>query len=132
MAARLRKPGARARADAGFGMIELLLAMIVISVGILALFAMFNSGMTQIRRASSVSTAAALADSELEKYRAIQFDAIGLVDASVTGADSTYKGDVAYKTDSPSTTLSSAITSSQTTMTVVSASGFPSAPFRVK
>jgi Tfp pilus assembly protein PilV len=113
-------------------MIELLLAMIVISVGILALFAMFNSGMVQIRRASSVSTAAALADSEIESYRALQYDAIGLVDSSVTAADSTYKGDVAYKTDAPSTTLAGAMTSSQTTMSVVSASGFPSAPFRVK
>src|SRR5919199_825417 len=132
MLARLRKTRALARAEAGFGMMELLIAMIMISVGILAVFAMFNSGMVQIRRASAVSTAAALADSEIEKYRALQFDAIGLVDSSVTAADSTYKGDVAYKTDSPSTTLSSAMTSSQTTMTVVSASGFPSAPFRVK
>jgi Tfp pilus assembly protein PilV len=133
MLARLRILAARARADAGFGMIELLLAMIVISVGILALFAMFNSGMVQIRRASSVSTAAALADSEVEKYRALQFDAIGLVDSSVTGADSTYKGDVAYKTDGPTTTVVGAVTSSQTTITVSSTSGFPtSAPFRIK
>src|ERR671933_1818775 len=101
MAARLRKPGAQARAEAGFGMIELLLAMIVISVGILAVFAMFNSGMVQIRRASAVSTAAALADSEIEKYRALQFDAIGLLDSQVTSADTTYKGDAAYKTDTP-------------------------------
>src|ERR671933_2794929 len=108
MAARLRKPGAQARAEAGFGMIELLLAMIIVSVGILAIFAMFNSGMVQIRRASSVSTAAALADSEIEKYRALQFDAIGLVDSQVTGADATYKGDTAYQTDGPSTTLSAA------------------------
>src|SRR5919199_4614765 len=133
MAARLRKPGARARAEAGFGMMELLIAMIMISVGILAVFAMFNSGMVQIRRASAVSTAAALADSEMEKYRALQFDAIGLLDSQVTAADATYKADTAYKTDTPTTTLSTGMTSTQTTMTVTSTTGFPtSAPFRVK
>jgi prepilin-type N-terminal cleavage/methylation domain-containing protein len=135
MLARLRKAYARARADAGFGMIELLIAMIVISVGILAIFAMFNSGMVQIRRASSVSTSAALAESELEQYRALEYDAIGLVDSQVTSADAKYKGDTAYKTDSPTTTLSANVTTiTQTALTVpASTPGFPtSAPFRIK
>ena len=53
-------------------MIELLIAMSIMSIGILAVFALFQTGMVTIRRASTVSTAAALADSEMEDYRAGQ------------------------------------------------------------
>lgn len=128
----LRRTAARARSDAGFGMMELLISMVVISVGVLAVFAMFNSGMVQIRRASAVSTAAALADSQIEGYRALKFDFIGLVDSQVAATDSTYKADSAYLADTPSTTLSASITSTQTTMTVASSTGFPTPPFRAK
>src|SRR3989442_211508 len=78
----------------------------VMSVGVLALFAMFESGLVQLRHASSVTTAAALADSEMEKYRALQYDAIGLTATGITGADSVYKADTAYMAEtSPTTTL---------------------------
>ena len=121
---------ARARTQHGFGMIELLAAMTVMLIGIFAVFAVFQAGMIQIRRASTVTTAAAVADSEMEKQRALLYGAIGLDETDVAAADSTYKADSAYKADaSPATTLASAITStSQLTMTVASASGFPTAP----
>jgi Tfp pilus assembly protein PilV len=118
---------ARARSEHGFGMIELLAAMTVMLIGIFATFAVFQAGIVQLRRASTVTTAAAVADAEMEKFRAIRFDSIGLANADVVAADATYKGDSAYKADTaPSTTLASAITSSQLTMSVASASGFPS------
>jgi uncharacterized protein (TIGR02598 family) len=87
----LRRRLGPARGDAGFGMVELVAAMGVMSVGILAVFAMFHSGATQVRRASMVSTASAIADSEMENYRAIKYDTIGLASAAVTAADTTYK-----------------------------------------
>ena len=83
---------ARCRDQRGFGLIELLIAMNVMVVGILALFVMFQSGIVQIRRASTVSTAAALAEAEMENYRAIKYDVIGL--ASVP-TDALYTGDSA-------------------------------------
>jgi type II secretory pathway pseudopilin PulG len=124
----------RSRREAGFGMIELLCAMGVMSVGILAVFAMFQSGMIQIKRASNVSTAAALADSEMEKFRAVKYNVIGLDDADVAAADATYKADSAYRSEAtPATTLSAAIDAATVTVTVASASGFPTAaPFRIK
>jgi type II secretory pathway pseudopilin PulG len=124
----------RARGEHGFGMIELLAAMTVMLIGIFAVFAVFQAGMVQIRRASKVTTAAAVADSEIEKYRAIRFDSIGLTDTSVAAADATYKGNSAYKADtSPTTTLSGAMSASQLTLPVTSAAGFPAAaPFLVK
>jgi Tfp pilus assembly protein PilV len=126
--------GARARSEHGFGMIELLAAMTIMLIGIFAVFAVFQAGIVQIRRATKVTTSAAIADSELEKYRALRFDSIGLADSDVVAADATYKADSNYKADtSPTTTLSSAITSSQLTVPVASATGFPAAaPYIVK
>ena len=109
-------------------MIELLAAMTIMLIGILAVFAVFQAGATQIRRASKVTTAAAIADSEIERFRAIRFDAIGLPDADVLATDSTYKADEAYSADtSPLTMLTGAMTASQLTLPVSSATGFPSA-----
>ena len=114
-------------------MIELLIAMSIMSIGILAVFALFQTGMVTIRRASTISTAAALADSEMEKFRAapIQRDRPRRLRGRAAG--SIYLADPAYKAETtPSTTLSSTIDAAATTMTVASAAGFPIAPFRVK
>jgi len=122
-------------------MIELLAAMTVMLIGIFAVFSVFQAGIVQIRRASTVTTAAAIADSEMEKFRAIKYEAIGLansaVDTVVAGSyGSTYTGQSFYKTDTvgTATLTGSGITStSQTTVPVTSISGFPSTgPFLVK
>jgi Tfp pilus assembly protein PilV len=86
----------RLRGEAGFGLIELLIAMTVLVVGIMALFAMFESGIRSTKRASTVTTAAALADREMEGYRAIQYSNIGLPDSLVTAAAAPYSSDPAY------------------------------------
>jgi type IV pilus modification protein PilV len=99
MYALLRTIRRRASGSDGFGMIELLAAMIVMAIGILALFAMFHSSSTQVRRAAITSTAAALADSQMERFRAVRYDTIGLAAEDVATADSVYTGqsDGAYK-----------------------------------
>lgn len=131
--ARARKLSIAASGQAGFGMIELLAAMSVLSVGILALFVMFQAGIVEIRRAGNVTTAAALADSEMEKFRAVKFAVIGLDDADVAAADATYKADAAYRDDAPATALAGAIDAAATSVSVTSAAGFPTAaPFRIK
>lgn len=89
--------GARMRDEQGLGLIELLAAMMVLMIGILALFAMFESGIRQIKRSSTVTTAGALADREMENFRAIRYDSIGLPDSLVTGATSPYASDPAYQ-----------------------------------
>ena len=105
-------------------MVELLAAMTVLSIGLLAVFAMFESGMLQIRRASTVTTAASLADAEMEKLRAIRYDAIGLVDANgdlvVDGAGTIYKSDPAYRAvSSPANATNSAVVIASTTISSV-------------
>jgi Tfp pilus assembly protein PilV len=122
------------RDERGFGMIELLAAMTVMLVGVMSLFALFQAGIVQIRRASTITTAAALADAEMEKFRAIKYETIGLDDTQVAATDKTYKSDSAYRADAaPVTSIISAIDAAATQITVASASGFPAAaPFLIQ
>ena len=124
----------RARDQGGFGMVELLAAMSVMVVGLLAVFTMFQSGIVSIRNAGHGTTAAVLAGSQMEKLRAAEYESIGLANAAVNTADTVYKGDVAYTVGSSATSsLAAGITASATTMTVASGASFPSTNgFRVK
>jgi prepilin-type N-terminal cleavage/methylation domain-containing protein len=124
----------RASSQDGFGMIELLAAISILVIGLMAVFAMFQAGLLQIRRASTMTTAAALAATEMEKYRAIKYESLGLDDADVAGADATYTADSAHRADTgPTTTLAAPMTAEQESAAVVSAAGFPTvAPFLVK
>lgn len=87
---RLRRDG-----DAGFGVIELLIAMVVLNVGLIALIAAFSAGSATVRRTSRVATASTLADSQLERYRAITYASIALDTTAVAATDSTYRADSA-------------------------------------
>jgi type II secretory pathway pseudopilin PulG len=86
----------RLRADeAGFGLIELLIAMIILNVGLLAIIASFQAGIVSLGRASRVTTAAVLADQQMELYRAITYDSIRLASSSIPGT-APYTTDPAY------------------------------------
>ena len=76
----------RANED-GFGLVELVAAMTVTSIGILALVAAFNSGAITLQRSGRVSTATVLAERQLELYRGIRYAEIGLAAAAMPGAD---------------------------------------------
>jgi type II secretory pathway pseudopilin PulG len=54
-------------------LIELLIAMVVMSIGIAALVAGFSSGVVSINRARLTSTAGTLADKQMELYRQAAF-----------------------------------------------------------
>jgi Tfp pilus assembly protein PilV len=88
----------RARDEGGFGLIELLMAMVMLNIGILAIVAAFSSGNRALARASHVSTAAALADKQMEAYRGLIYDNIVFVTTEWNAAlaDSSYKADTVY------------------------------------
>ncbi len=88
----------RARADDGFGLVELMIALVILNVGVLAVVAAFTSGSLTLRRAVETQSAASLADKQMELYRAVRYVDIYLHTASVTtaSANSTYNSDVAY------------------------------------
>jgi Tfp pilus assembly protein PilV len=96
----------RAHSQKGFGLIELLMSMTMLNIGILALVAAFQSGAFALQRASKASTAAALADIQMERYRALKYDAIALDSTAFTTAqgNSTYTGDTAYVSGQVTTT----------------------------
>lgn len=85
----------RLRADQGFGLIELLIAMVILNVGILAIVASFNAGIITLNRASRITTAAVLGDQQMELYRAITYDSIRL-DSGTIPAVAPYTTDAAY------------------------------------
>lgn len=89
----MRALTARLRWEDGFGLVELLIAMIVMAVGISAIVAGYSSGYVAVSRGTQISSATVVADAQMERYRALTFANIALNTAS---EDSTYTGDPAY------------------------------------
>ena len=84
---------ARLRSEGGFGLVELLLAMVILNIGLLAVVAAFSSGIVSLNRASRVTTAAVLADQQMELYRALTYASIRLDTTAVGTTDQKYKND---------------------------------------
>ena len=85
----------RLRCERGFGLVELLIAMVMLNVGILAIVAAFNSGMFALKRASRISTATSLADKQMELYRGLPYTSISL-DSTTIPTTAPYTTDSAY------------------------------------
>jgi Tfp pilus assembly protein PilV len=94
---------ARARSEHGFGLIELVMAMVILNIGILAIVAAFESGAFAVARAGHVSTASALADSQMERYRALLYSQIALDTGHMTGLDNTYRCESVLGASCPNT-----------------------------
>jgi type II secretory pathway pseudopilin PulG len=89
----------RVREESGFGIVELLIAMTVMVVGIMAIVAGLGSGIIAVKRAGDESTAAALADAQMEAYRALPNCAIYLDEPTIASAGPAYTADPAYNAD---------------------------------
>jgi Tfp pilus assembly protein PilV len=90
-------------------LVELLIAMMVLTVGILALVAAYSSGFVTLNRATRVSSATLVADSQMERFRARQYSAIQLntTCGATCAEDSTFTGDTAYNSAAQVTGCSS-------------------------
>jgi type II secretory pathway pseudopilin PulG len=87
----------RLRSEGGFGLVELLIAMTIMSVAVFALMAAYSSGSVALVRAARIGTGATLADKQMELYRSLTYDNIRLQSASIPSSgtytsDSTYTG----------------------------------------
>ena len=85
----------------GFGLVELLIALLILNIGIFATLAAFNSGIVTLRRASRISTASSIAERQMELYRALSYNAIVLRqpqagDPAQEQLDATYKSDTQW------------------------------------
>jgi prepilin-type N-terminal cleavage/methylation domain-containing protein len=83
---RLRR---RAADDDGFGLVELLIAMTMLSIAVGALLAVFTSSAASLRRAGQKGTALTLADTQMEKYRTRTFTAVR-IDGTLIPTSGTY------------------------------------------
>ena len=83
------------RREGGFGLVELLMAMTMLNIGLLAVVAAFSSGIVSLNRASRTTTAAVLADGQMELYRGLTYAAIRLEPTSIPGV-APYTTDTAY------------------------------------
>jgi Tfp pilus assembly protein PilV len=101
----------RARDESGFGLLELLMAMVMLNVGILAVLAAFSSGNTALARASRISTAGALANKQMEVYRGLKYDNIVFKtsDWNSAIADASYTADTVYQQNMASPTAPKAL-----------------------
>ena len=79
---------ARAAEEQGFGLIELLFAMVMLNIGILSLVAAFQTGAAALARSSAVSNGAAVADKTMEVYRGLKSCQIYLSAPTSGGSDS--------------------------------------------
>jgi type II secretory pathway pseudopilin PulG len=85
---------ARVRDESGFGMLELLIAMVVLNVALLSLVGVFNASTVAVSRSHTVNGAVAVADAQLEQYRALQNCAIWLDSALMPASGSRYALDL--------------------------------------
>jgi type II secretory pathway pseudopilin PulG len=78
---------------------ELLMAITMLNVGILAIVAAFNAGALALGRASKTSTATAVADTQMELFRGIKYANIVQTTSEWNSAtsDSTWTADTIYQ-----------------------------------
>jgi len=76
--------------EAGVGLVELAIAIAVINVAIMAMFAMFQAGGLAILRAARTSNASVVAEKQMELYRGMLYADIRLNDGLVASADATH------------------------------------------
>jgi Tfp pilus assembly protein PilV len=101
---------ARLRSDGGFGLVELMIAMLILNVGLLSLMAAFANGIVTTRHGGRVATASTVADTQLELYRALTYSAIAL-DPSTIPASAPYTSDSAYSASQVTATCTGQVSS---------------------
>jgi type II secretory pathway pseudopilin PulG len=85
-------PDQHPTSEAGFGLVELVIAMVILQVALLALVGAFGAGSVALGRASKANTAQALANQQMELYRSMTYDPIGL-DTAAAPTTGTYIAD---------------------------------------
>src|SRR6516225_7234244 len=92
----------RLREEQGMGLIELLAAMVILSIALLALLAGYGSAFVSLRLSSQKTTATQLANSQMELYRALPYGTMGLDAATLNdiGDDTSSDYNALYSEDS--------------------------------
>jgi prepilin-type N-terminal cleavage/methylation domain-containing protein len=75
----------RLRAQQGMTLVEVLVAMFVLSIGIMAIVAGLASGILTVQRSGKTSSAGAIADRQMEAFRGISYPAIATTNTPTDG-----------------------------------------------
>jgi Tfp pilus assembly protein PilV len=79
---------AKLRGEEGLGIVELLIAVLVLNIGLFATIGAFTSAATTIRNASHISTAAAIADQTVESLHNVKYsNIVSQAATNTTGPD---------------------------------------------
>jgi len=89
----------RARGEGGFLTIELMVAIVLVSVALLALMAAYDGAFTSLHSSGQTSSAGLLAENQLELYASLPYASVELDSATLTSVKST---DANYSTDEAS------------------------------
>jgi Tfp pilus assembly protein PilV len=87
---------ANPRSESGFLTIELMAAVLIITVSLLALMAAYDQSFFSIHSSAKTSAAGQLAENQLELYASLPYSSIGLDSTTLTTSKST---DVNYSSD---------------------------------
>jgi Tfp pilus assembly protein PilV len=87
---------ANPRSESGFLTIELMAAVLIITVSLLALMAAYDQSFFSIHSSAKTSAAGQLAENQLELYASLPYSSIGLDSTTLTTTKST---DVNYSSD---------------------------------
>lgn len=82
--------------EGGFGIVELVVAVVVITVALLALMAAYDEAFFSLHNSARRTAAASLAEQQLELYDALPYASVGLSSSLVTTAKSS---DTYYSSD---------------------------------
>jgi type II secretory pathway pseudopilin PulG len=93
------------RAEGGFTIVEMLIAMLMISIAILALVTVFAAAALSLHRSAQRGTAVTLAESQMEIYRTVSFTAIRIDGTLIpsSGTDPYVSDHTTYSSIPPST-----------------------------
>jgi Tfp pilus assembly protein PilV len=101
----------RLREERGMGMVEMIAALVVITIALLALMASYDQAFMSLHASARKTAAANLAETQLELYNALPYASVGLSSSLVTTAkasDTYYSTDEAALTPSGTTEVSNA------------------------
>lgn len=84
------------REEDGFTLVEVLIAIFVLSVAVLALMASYDQAFFSLHSSAKTSSAALVAENQLELYAALPYDSVGLDSTALLTAQS---GDATYSSD---------------------------------
>lgn len=131
---------ARLRSAEGMGLVELVVAMFVLTVALLALAAGYDSAAISVHNADKKTVAAKLAAAQIELYQSLKVSAIGLDQTTLTNVktsgsgsyDAVYVGDAAGLSPSGTDHTISSCGSTPQCLPIQNVTGPENHPYRIE